>query len=326
MKLVSPANVQKIKSAYGAGSAYGNFCPAVYVIEPTSNCSVNCIMCPQSTLATSSLGEMNLKTFENITLAVSSVAELVMLYFMGEPLQHSHFTDLISMARRHIKGSLVLSTNAMLLNELKAISIVENCIDLIICCVDRWNKKAYEHIRRGANFDTVVANIERLLEVRGQRTEPRIIVKALDFSMPPDERVEFVNYWTRLGAVPLVGWIDTWAGQFPSLATLSGTPAPYAERQRVACADLWFKMVINWHGQAVLCCHNYNYSYPLGEIESRASIAEIWQGKKLGSLREAHLQKRFSCTKLCTGCREWGELNELDVYAQLKEEDFSLVF
>jgi hypothetical protein len=269
---------------------------------------------------------MPLDRVEKITKAVSPVAELVMLYFMGEPLQHSCFTSLLSIARRNIQGSLVLSTNAMLLTDDKAFDVIDNGIDIVICCLDRWDKKAYEGIRRRASFDTVVANTERLLKIRGDREKPKVIVKALDFHMPDEERKRFLDYWSVRGAIPLVGWIDTWAGQFPSLASLSGTPAPYSKAARVPCADLWFKMVINWRGDAVLCCHNYDYSYPLGHIESSESVWQVWQGKNLTALRQSHLQEIFSCTKLCAGCREWGEIKELNVYTHLKQEEFSLVF
>jgi hypothetical protein len=325
MSQVCEPNVAKIRSAYSAMQAGGDFLPSIFVLEPTSNCNVNCIMCPQSKLADSLLGEIDLATAKRVFSAISSVAELVMLYFMGEPLQHSNFRDFLSLARQNIKGSLVLSTNAMLLDEGKANDIIENQIDIVICCIDRWDRSAYEEIRRGANFTTVVANTKRLLEMRGNG-QTKIIVKALDIGMPKSEADEFKAYWQARGAIPLVGWVDTWAGQFPGLANLSETKAPYTGVRRVACADLWFKMVINWEGQAVLCCHNYDYSHPLGHVQAFEDLYEIWQGDELRNLRSAHLRGMFSCTKLCSSCREWGDIQELDVYLRLNEEALSLVF
>lgn len=322
---VCPENVAELKRAYGAGEVVGSFMPAVFVVEPTSHCALNCVMCPQSELGANQLGQMSLQRASAIAKAIAPFAELTMLYFMGEPLQHSDIDAYLSLMRNALSGRLVLSTNGMDLNEENRASLLRN-VDVVIACVDRWDSQAYRRIRRGGNFETVVANFEALLAERGDSLSPMVIAKTLDIHMPPDEQTRFAAHWSERGAIPLIGWVDTWAGQLPSLRKLTSTPAPYDESPRVACADLWFKMVINWRSEVVLCCHNFNYSHKLGSVRSAVDIARVWHSQELGELRRDHLRGNFACNSLCEGCREWGALTELDAYVDLSPELLHLVF
>src|SRR4051794_9035309 len=139
---IAPANLAAIRTAYRDGAATGDFMPAVYVVKPTSECALNCVMCPQSSLPAAKLGEMPIARAEQIAETISPYAELVMLYFMGEPLQHSDFGGFLAAMRRRIKGRLVLSTNAMALDGPRLDAVIAHGIDLVIACVDRFEKHA----------------------------------------------------------------------------------------------------------------------------------------------------------------------------------------
>jgi len=325
--LVSSVNIELVRKAYSTHAVAGDFLPCVYVVEPTSRCNINCIMCPNSALPDVLLGDMALDRAAEIFEAISPTAELVMLYFMGEPLLHPSFREYLQLARKFLKGTLVLSTNATLLNDRAISAIVDAKIDLVLCCIDRWSKEAYEQVRRGAKFDTVVDNTKRLLEARGVGSFPQVIVKALDINhMEENERIEFSDYWSQRGGIPLVGWLNTWAGQRSNLLKLTTLTAPYEAQKRSPCADLWFKMVINWRSEVVLCCHNFDSSIPLGSLRSGESVAKTWHGEQIRQLRQEHANGRYGINALCRGCREWGELGELDAYLTLDRESLHLVF
>lgn len=322
--VVSPENVRAIHDAYARREITGAFQPAVFVVEPTSACNVQCIMCPNSRLASGNIGYMSVSQWQRVMMAIAPTAELVMLYFMGEPTLHPEFRDLTTIAREHISGRLVLSTNATLLSADVVRAIVDANLDVVIICIDRWDREFYERIRRGASFDAVVAGARALL--RARPTDMRVIIKALDFRMPEDERQAFTGYWRALGGTPIVGWIDTWAGQMPQLRRLTDVAAPYEHQARVPCADLWFKMVINWRGEVVLCCHNYDYSVTIGTIDSPSDVARAWHGATIQSFRAAHRRGAYTTPSICEKCREWGAIQELDAYIACRDEQLSLVF
>lgn len=324
---VNNENLKKIVAAYNQGKVIGNFLPAVFVLEPISKCSLSCIMCPNSKLSEDALGIMSISEFERITKLISPFAEHVMLYFMGEPLEHPDFVDIVKIARKQIKGILTISTNCMLLNDEFAAAILVAPIDLLICCIDHWNKKDYERIRVGGKFHNVVSNVEEFLKKKNNSKQPIVVVKSLDFGMDQNERKNFESYWESRGAIPLIGWIDSWAGQFPGLRRQSKEPQPYISHERKPCADLWFKMIINWRSEVVICCHNYDYSIPLGKLKNNKDIlASVWHGPLIVDLRTEHSRNNFDCNRLCKGCTEWGLINELDIYCNLKLSDLFLVF
>ena len=329
--LVNMDNIRAVKDAMGSRVVIGDFSPAVFVLEPTNRCNADCIMCPNSQLSQLALGDMPVSLFEKIVRQISPTAELTMLYFMGESSLHPNFGELLSIARAELRGKIVLSTNASELTDDMIAALVNNT-DLIIACIDRWEPNVYERIRRGCSFVQTVSSIERLLTARGENQHPRVIVKALDIHFPGEHKIDlaaeeaaFARYWESRGAILLSGWLNTWAGQLGGLKKMSRLITPYVTTKRQSCADLWFKMVINWRGEVVLCCHNWDSSLLLGNLESQ-SPEEIWQSPSVTNVRAAHLEANFSCNKLCNRCEEWGEPAELDAYLHLQEDDLYRVF
>lgn len=325
-------NTQEIRNAYAAKST--NFTgggPAVFVIEPTSHCNVNCIMCPNSLIKPESLGSMSIETLERIASKINPYAELVMLYFMGEPTLHPSFASYLRRARELLDGKIVVSTNCQLMSE-EVRDALLTCTDVIITCIDRWKPTAYEKIRRGANYQVTVTAIEELLSQRVDSGGPMIIVKGLGIELPGDdlealleEKNDFISYWTERGGIPLVGWLDTWAGSLSNLTKISSEPTPYESRSRVPCADLWFKMVVNWRGEVVLCCHDWRSSTVVGSLVTE-TVEQVWNAPDLVTIRSHHLRGDFDPITLCRGCKEWAEIDELDAYITLSKSTLGLVF
>jgi MoaA/NifB/PqqE/SkfB family radical SAM enzyme len=283
-------------------------------------------------LPNAKLGDAEVEELAGTFAAIAPYAELVMLYFMGESTLHPEFIRILELARSTIRGRIALSTNASKMSTGIMDAILTNT-DLLILPIDRWSPVAYERIRRGSKFDEVVENAHELLRRRGDGIDPTIVIKGLDIVLPKESRdikleeetQQFISYWQERGAVPLAGWLNTWAGQMPNLLRLASKPNPYEGSARVACADLWFKMVINWQGKTVLCCHNWDYSVPLGRLDDEGLIG-VWQSEYLASLRAAQLRGDYDCTSICATCREWGEPSELDSYLRLDMNDLFQVF
>ena len=324
--LINNKNLAKIVECYRNKIASGEFFPAVYVVEPTNRCTLSCTMCPNSLIKENLRGNITIEKFELILKTISPYAEHVMLYFMGETLQHPQFEKLIAVAKKLIKGKLSISTNCIFLNSKNINTILKEKLDLVICCIDHWKEEEYSKIRIGGNFQKAVENTEELLNKRGDRKKPIVIVKSLDFGMSSRDKKRFLDHWGECRAVPIIGWVDTWAGQFPELLTKASLSQPYAKIERVQCADLWFKMVINWMGEVVLCCHNYDYSIKLGEIDSTESLSNVWQSEQIVSIRENHISKKFNCNEICKKCTEWGSIKELYTYCDFDINNLELIF
>lgn len=331
--IVNPKNVGALRSAIERGEATGDFLPAVYVVEPVSECNLRCIMCPNHLLKASDIGHAKLSDLEVVFEAIAPTAELTMLYFMGEPTLHAQLPAILESARSSLQGRIVVSTNGQNVPDTQIGALLRNA-DIVIVPIDRWDSEQYSKIRRGGEFSQVVQFAEKLLDCRGGQASPQVLVKMLDLNINSASRevwnaesAAFREYWSSRGALPLAGWLDSWAGQLPNLLRLTAAGSPYSQSARTSCADLWFKMVVNWRGEVVLCCHNFDYSVKLGTgIASSFDIGRIWQSASLVRYRESQMQGNFANPGICASCREWGEPGELDAYLGRGLEDYYRVF
>ena len=162
--MVNEDNIRAVQKAITDKQTRGFFCPTVFVLEPTSNCNLSCVMCPNGLMPDSDLGEMSLVNFQKTIDKISPYCEFLMLYWMGESTLHQHFSEILHYARKKIKGRIVLSSNMTFQCEKITKSIAKN-VDIALCCIDRWNERKYENIRRGAKFDSVVKNTKNLLKL-----------------------------------------------------------------------------------------------------------------------------------------------------------------
>lgn len=323
---VNPGNLALLWRAIERREVTGNFLPAVFVIEPVSRCNLACVMCPNRKMPQSDLGEMSLERFEQVVCSISPFCEFLMLYWMGEPTLHSRFTELLRLARRHIRGRIVVSTNMTVDDEAVYRALLENA-DIVLCCIDRWEKSAYERIRVGANFESVVRNTENLLSLRGSGTSCEVVVKALDLNSTSLEHEDFQEHWKQRGARPLVAWLNDWAGTFQSMRNAAAMPVPRSERHRTPCADLWFKLVMNWRGEIQMCCFDWQYKYNVGRVEDLEGwLPKAWHSTEMESLRRAHADGQWDVTPLCETCTTWGEPAELEAYVNFTESSYFTVF
>ena len=79
---------------------------------------------------------------------------------MGEPLLYPRLAEAIDL----FPGCSV-STNVMMLDEAYGRELLASSLRRIRLCVDTVNPKVYPTVRRGGDFDTVVANIRTFLEL-----------------------------------------------------------------------------------------------------------------------------------------------------------------
>lgn len=332
-RIVNPKNLLSLRNAIGKGEASGDFLPAVYVVEPVSECNLRCIMCPNHLLKASDIGHAKLSNLQGVFGAIAPTAELTMLYFMGEPTVHAELPAILKSARATLQGRIVVSTNGQNVLEAQIDALLSGA-DIVIVPIDRWDSEQYAKIRRGGDFSRVVQFAERLLYRRGGEASPEVIVKMLDLNINAASRevwnaetTAFREYWSSRGALPLTGWVDSWAGQLPNLLKLTAAGSPYSQSMRTSCADLWFKMVVNWQGEVVLCCHNFDYSVKLGTgIATPHDIRRIWHSTTLVKYRESQVQGDFANPRICASCREWGEPGELDAYLGHDPEDYYRIF
>lgn len=322
---VNSQNVEALREAIAAARPDGRFMPAVYVVETTSRCNLQCVMCPNPRMTPSNWGNADAERFCQVMDEIAPYCEFLMLYWMGEPLLHPDFELLLREARKRIQGRIVVSSNMTSMEDSVADCLLQNA-DIVLCCIDRWEKSAYERVRRGATFESVIENTQRLLERRMPDSRCTVIVKALDLKSNGMEYERFREYWKMRGATPMLAWLNDWAGSLPTVRNAAQMAIPLVSDTRSPCTDLWFKMVVNWRGEVQMCCFDWDYKYSFGQVGVSTSLASIWQSEKLVALRKEHLAGNWSVNSLCKTCSSWGEARELDAYVDFDEQSHYIVF
>jgi MoaA/NifB/PqqE/SkfB family radical SAM enzyme len=125
--------------------------PSRLFVETTTRCNLRCRMCVKETWDRSLMeGDMADETFAALEEAFPHLESLV-LNGVGEPLLDPRLEDFIRTAKRLMPtGSTIgFQSNGMLLDEERAISLVEAGIDRICLSADALDPETFREIRRG---------------------------------------------------------------------------------------------------------------------------------------------------------------------------------
>lgn len=271
-------------------------------IGTTNLCNAACIMCPHSKLK--KMGTMDMKLYKKIIDNCKKLnIKTITLSFFGEPFLDKGLIEKIKYAKE--KGMNVsFYSNASLLTEELAIKVVDSGLDSITISFDGYSKETYEKIRKNLKFDVVKKNILNLIETRRRmkRKNPSINLVLVELEENKREIKQFYSEWNKkVDSINIIN-MRNWANDIQK----EGTKESFHFNKKIKrkpCALIWKKMVVDWNGDVVLCCDDWNHSTILGNLKKQ-TIEEIWKGEKLRKIREAHVKEEFWKVPLCSGCNK----------------------
>ena len=138
----------------------------VYV-EPTNQCNLDCVTCMRN-VWDEPPGWMSEHVFQRILDGIRSFHPTPLVFFggYGEPLAHPNICEMVAQA--HGAGAAVeLITNGILLNERRARELIGAGLNRIWVSLDGATTESYADVRLGAALPEVIANLQRLKELRG---------------------------------------------------------------------------------------------------------------------------------------------------------------
>jgi radical SAM protein with 4Fe4S-binding SPASM domain len=281
------------------------FAQAVHV-EVTNACNLKCTMCPHPQMERP-IGRMSTELFQKIISQIAPyrrIIEGVALMGLGEPLLHAGLEEFSKIAKSAGLPNVYTSTNAMLLDEKRAKSLLaKGQFDRVIFSVDGVTAETFHKIRVGADFETVYQNIQMFLDLRGKQTRrPRATLQILVFEETEGELYEYCEYWLkRLGPDDeiLIKRVDTFGG----LVKDRRLDAKREPTKRFACRQLWKDMSVSWDGRVTVCCKDVFYRLGVGDANT-THLVEFWKSEKWEAIRTAHAKGVFDMEP-CDNCREW---------------------
>ncbi|MFG3708349.1 radical SAM/SPASM domain-containing protein [Micromonospora sp. NPDC047670] len=175
--------------------------PSHLQLEVTSACNLRCMMClvryrpPVNKIA----GAMRPELFHRLVGEMPGLNRLT-LQGLGEPLLSPYLMQMIeaAVARRITVG---FNTNATLLTRRRAEELVASGVDWLHVSLDGARATAYEAVRDGADFDTVVANLAGLVRAKRAAGSATPWIRVVFVAMRDNvtELPELVRLLARIG-------------------------------------------------------------------------------------------------------------------------------
>jgi radical SAM protein with 4Fe4S-binding SPASM domain len=286
--------------------------PRFFEIETVNACNARCPMCTiddwQRKTPTMKDGLFN-KIVDELR-EHSDTIQRVSLYRDGEPLLDKKLPKRVQLLKDNGIKQVSIATNVSLLNEKRSIDLLESGIDLVIMSIDSLDKNIFESIRVRLDFDEVIENAKRFIELR-DRISPntRIWMRMIRQKSNIDEWPYYEQYWSKyLNKNDRIYYhnIFNWGGQLDGFSPVKSTYEP-----NLPCVSLWSLFVIFGDGKVPLCNVDYNNKFPLGDV-TKSSIEEIWRSSLLNKYRDMHLGHKKDNISICQNCNVWDEGSESD--------------
>lgn len=125
----------------------------------------------------------------------------VVLHGIGEPLLNPQIAEIIAFCTK--KGLKVrFFTNGTVLDEAKAVRIIESGLSRLVVSMDSANAETFEDIRVGAKFEQVVENVKRFVSIRREmgRAHPELSVMAIAMERNVGELKDIIHLAKEIGA------------------------------------------------------------------------------------------------------------------------------
>jgi len=281
--------------------------PRFFEIETVNACNARCPMCTIEDWSRHS-PTMKDDLFNKIAAEIGERADEVIrvsLYRDGEPLLDKKLATRIAKLKQGGVRQVAISTNVSLLDEKKARELLEAGIDVVILSIDSLRKDIFESIRVRLDFDEVMENALRFIDLRNKLRPPaQIWVRMIRQQSNFNEWPEFEAFWTpKLKSHDRVNYhnLHNWGTQLQSFVPVAPSMEPY-----LPCVALWSLMVIFANGDVPLCNVDYANKYPTGNV-ARDSIADVWQSHVMAERRRLHMDGRKADISICGGCNVWDE-------------------
>ncbi len=266
-------------------------------IEITSICNFRCIFCYQTDNEFNKrsggfMGHMKFDVFKKIIDELEGNVQFLTLASRGEPLICKDFDKMIKYTKGKFLG-LKINTNASLLTEDKAKSILESDVCTLVISADAADEKNYSKYRVNGDLNKILANLKKFNQIKNHYyPDSKIITRVSGVKFDKEQNYQKMkDFWgSMVDQVAFVNYLP-WENAYEKKPNNLKTP----------CSDLWRRMFIWWDGSVNPCDVDYKSSLKVSNVKNE-TIKEIWNSKKYNNLREKHLNNQRQKINICSKC------------------------
>ena len=278
--------------------------PMMCVIGLSYICNSQCPSCPYTNSEIRSGYKdrplMHEDTFKIIADQCGEYGAWLRISGGGEPMLHPKAVELMEYAKK-VGAKIGLITNGSKFTEASSSRLLEAQVDMIEFSVDAADPETYAKVRKGLNWDKLVKNVKRMIDLRNKlKSKTKIIASGVN---QIDVDIEAVaKFWE-----PIVDNFQkrkylTWGINDPSK---SADPTPYLPPdQYIPCPFIFERLNVDSRGKVMVCGFDIAARTDMGNVHEK-SIKEIWHGEGFEYYREMHLSRRGQEIELCRNCPDW---------------------
>jgi MoaA/NifB/PqqE/SkfB family radical SAM enzyme len=218
----------------------------------------------------------------------------------NEPLLDPDLIERIQYVAKKGIMDIHLNTNGMLLSEEMSKKILDTGVTRVCVSLDAISRDTYKKIRLGLDFDIVMRNLEKFLQLKAESGLLLPIVR-VSFLLQEDNKHEleaFKAYWVdKVDYVAVQRYVPI--SPFNDDRSRPIKEAPVRGTQK--CSYPFESLFIHGDGTAVPCAAHSARHISVGNIGG-SSIHDIWRSDGMKKLREAHKIGNLDGTLLCGSC------------------------
>lgn len=290
-------------------------------IEPTSHCNLSCSFCAMHSTAVDldndSDGKVARKTKSHMrhsefSLLLSAwrkaeLPPLKMLQFSGhgEPLLNKELEKMVASAKEtNISELISVTTNGVLLNKDRFISLINAGVNEFRVSLDSLSKETYKAIKGADEAERLKNNILECLSVLKEKKPPvRMMIECIRLHEKGTKDLiseeKLIN--THLGQAVTttegasLRWRDemNWIGQM-------GHGEPFYRNK--PCEFPFYVLLIHSDCTISSCCADTAKKFVIGNLKTVDNFREITENKLLRDLQRSLLKLEFHNLKQCSRC------------------------
>ncbi|HAS89070.1 MAG TPA: hypothetical protein DCS48_07165 [Desulfovibrio sp.] len=270
--------------------------------ELLDNCNQRCIMCPRGYLSDSDEYSLNTNarlSVDDMKSAIDQAAEgnlYCVGFSIGEPLlTKKELYAGISHAAQKGVVDIILTTNALLLDEECSNRLLESELTRLHVSIDATTPQTYSQIR-GKGFERVIKNLNYFLKRREELNKrlPIVRVSFVEQEQNRHEKADFINQW--------VNKVESVSVQTMLLSPENKDIAAYdieAHEKKFDCDYPWKMVEIVANGDLYPCCTFCGLNHlKLGNIKD-TTILEAWEGKKMQAVKDGLADESLRVCSVC---------------------------
>jgi len=265
----------------------------------------------------------------------------ISLHGCGEPLLDKTLDSKISHTKSKGFRNVGFTSNCHFLSEDLSKRLLKTGLNCIIPSIDGFKKETHEAIRARTDFNRIIENVERFIQIRDKLdSDCKVVVRMVRQQLNNDEWADYKAYWdSRLNPSKgdscvafdihnTGGKVEDYENKripkentedkLDDIFERCGTPPfnfeeiaderglvcidPVEYEKQALCPDLFTRLSIFTSGRTALCSADQAEYHPIGNILDYDNPEELFNSAIFNDYRSDWLNRNVSCKKNCTDC------------------------